>query len=577
MQVLCREPISLSVLRCNNHLCQHRPLNAPSSDGFGAIMSAPLEDDCAITKSLEKAAEVSARRVLINAFSNYGYYALQALVLLVLQAYVIRSVGKAEYSLWPLCRTCISISALIQLGIGSGASRFISHALGTKDQQQIHRITSTLFVALSVGAVLYFVAFTLVGLNFQQIFDIPAGAEGIAMPTMLLLGLAGAILMPFSIFEGVLVAAQERIRLNTIRGALLLVRLCLVVLAFELDKPSIVYIAATQVILSLSEAAALYHVSGRVFPWRRLSFHDCHWATFRTINSFSLLTLVTAVAGKLYWDADQIVINKFLDPTLVAGYSVTSTLLMQSLQITRLASTAFMSPLTILYAQNRYDRIARILYRSNRIAVPVGAIALLFFTFYGDDFIRAYIGNGFEECTGLFYLLGPAMLLSQTQTLSARIPTVCGHARLPAITSVLAAVANLFLSLYFVSEYNLGLAGIAAATVIVLLAYRVLFTTWYAAYLLKIPFHTFLTNLIGIPLLLCIPSILVFSAGQFIAIERSWPYLICMVLLATAAQGIGCYRYGLLQSDRDATIRLARSIPTRTRQLLLRAATRASS
>lgn len=502
--------------------------------------------------ALARAATVSKKKVFVNALANYGYYALQAIILLVLQAYIIRSVGKAEYSLWPLCRVCISISALIQLGIGSGASRFIAHALGKKDVTQIHRITSSLFVALVAGALLYLGFFIYVGCNFEVLFDIPAGTKGIAMPTMCLLGLAGAVLMPFSVFEGTLVAAQERVRLNTIRSVLLIVRLILVVAAFEFYRPTIAWVAATQLLLSVAEACALYRVAGNVFPWRRIRIRDCHWDTFRKINSFSLLTLVSAVAGKLYWDADKVIINKLLDPTFVVGYAVVVTLLMQSLQITRLTSTAFISPLTILFARGQLDRIARILYRSNRVSVPVGGIAVLFFTFYGDEFVKAYIGEEFRECTGLFYVLGPALLLSQTQTLSARIPAVCGHARLPALCAITAAVANALVSLVLVKYFNLGLTGIAVATVIVLLAYRLVFTTWYASHLLHLNFASFASRLVGVPLLHCMPAFLILPVCRIWITGQTWIELACVLFVASITQCVFTYRYGLLASDRLA-------------------------
>ncbi len=90
----------------------------------------------------------------------------------------------------------IGFVGLIPIAVGSGAGRFLAHALGRKDLKEIEQITTSLFAALLVAAVVYTVAIVLLSIYFEWIFDIPEGAEGIGPWAMLLVGLSGMVALP---------------------------------------------------------------------------------------------------------------------------------------------------------------------------------------------------------------------------------------------------------------------------------------------------------------------------------------------------------------------------------------------
>jgi O-antigen/teichoic acid export membrane protein len=501
-------------------------------------------------ESLERASLVNVKRVLVNAGSNYGYYLLQAVILLFLQAYVVRSVGKAEYSLWPICRSCMSFSGLIQIGIGVGTGRFLAFAIGKKDIEEIHRITSTMFFAFCIGGAIYLSVFTWLAVNFEKIFEIPDGAQGIGAITMILLGIAGAITMPFSVFEGSLNAAQERVRVNLIRSTMLVLRLIVVICLFELGSPSIVWIALTQLILSIAESLALFKVAGLVFPWRRISLRDFNWSTLKTVNSFSLLTLVSAVFGKMYWDADNIIINRLIDPSLVAGYAIVVTLSLKSYDLARLTTTAITAPLTVLYARGDTKKIEQTVYRCNKIAVPFGSISLVYFALNGAMFLEWYVGGDFKEFGILFSILCPAFILSQTQSLNSKIPGIFGRALIPAICSSLAAIANLVISLVLVYYCELGIKGVAIGTVSIIFVYRVAFWTVYSSILLKVPFLRFFGNVVLFPLLHCLPSTAILVFVAYIGIAPNFAASLFFLALAFVVQAVFSYSFGLQNPDR---------------------------
>lgn len=259
---------------------------------------------------LSAVTEVSGRRAAVNAAASYGGHAVHLAVGLLLTAYVIRTLGKAEYSLWPLTTTCMALVALLPSGVGRGVGRFLAHALGRGDVDEVERITTSVFAALVATAGLYAVCVVVLSLFFERIFDIPPQAVGVGPWAMALVGLAGAVRIPFGVFEAGLIAGQCLVAHNAIRAVSFVARAGLTVLAFTVCTPSLIWVAAVFLVVQTASALATYAVARRRIPWLRLRWRSFGWGVLRSVSGFSAWALVFAIAGLLHWKTDNVVINK---------------------------------------------------------------------------------------------------------------------------------------------------------------------------------------------------------------------------------------------------------------------------
>jgi O-antigen/teichoic acid export membrane protein len=471
--------------------------------------------------SLDAAAVVSANRTTRNAISNYAYYGLQALILLALQAYIIRSLGKEHYSIWPVLRSCINIAGLIQIGLGAGASRFIAVAIGHRDGRKIERLVGTYLLATFIGATAFWIASFVVALNLERLFNVPEAFVVEARWAMVVMGLSGAVQMVAGVFAGILTATQSFVKLNILRSTMLLVRTCVVLTSFAVFGPDLVWVAVSHLVVSFAEAIGCILLSRKVLPWLKVTLGGATWATFREVNSFSLLTLVTAIAARLYWDTDNVLINRAIDPTLVAGYAIVTLILLRCSTLTSLASNAVSAPLAVLYGQGQLKRIAQAIYRANHIAVPIGAFFIIFMMLFGEEFIDFYAGSEYREYASLFPLIGMGFLVSATQNLPSRIPAVFGKVGLPAAVTISCALLNVVLSLVFVCWFEWGLMGVAGGTVAVQLLYRATFFPVFVAHLLEEPVSLFFWRTVIIPLAACLPVAGVLSVLKLLQLGES--------------------------------------------------------
>lgn len=497
---------------------------------------------------------ISRRRTVINAIANYGRYAVSFSVRIFLQAYIIRTIGRNEYAIWPLIITCISVVELIRIGIGSGAGRFLAHALCRKDLEEVEQITTSLFVGLLAGAVLYATAIVFLSIYFEQIFDIPEGAEGVGPWAMLLAGLGGAISLPFRVFQGGLWAAQKFVILNVVGVIFLVARLILVILAFTFALPSLIWIAGINLALAIVEDITIFTVARRIVPWQRVRWSSLNWAVLKKINSFSFLVLVTTVAGLLYWKTDNIIINKLLEPSLLTGYAVVANVILYAWRVTQLGVGVLGPAATIMHARTDYLRIARLLYRVNRYVVPATVGLLFFLIVFGKEILRLYLGPEYQEFGKLFAILGASTIVAVTQSPAQIVPKAFGRMLLVSLEAVVIAILNVLLSLYFVLVLNWGLAGVAAGTAVVTVANRTVFWPWYTARLLKVPWTEYFQKSILTPLFNSLPIISIILVLRLINIGKGWVGLICVFLIAGLIQAAYMLTYGLDKRD-QTTVR----------------------
>ena len=497
-------------------------------------------------------AKVSKKTIVVNAISNYGQQVVGILVGLFLQAYLIRRLGADEYALWPLVQTCMGFVALIPVGISAGAARFLSYALGQNNFEEVEEITSSLFFALLVAAVAYLVCIILFSLNFEKIFDIPQGAAGVGPWAMFLTGLSGAAAIPFGIFNGGLRAGQQFVIINAIRVALLLMRLLLVVLVFSLFAPSLIWIGGIYLVLELLSGMATFLTVRRVLPTSRVRWRSFRWPVLWKVNSFSLLVLVTNIAGLLYWKTDNIIINKFLDPSLLTGYSVVVNFVQYSKQIAVLGISVLIPVATLIYAQKDYSRIGRLVYRANRSVVPLAVSLQVFLIVFGRELLEVYLGGGYSEYAALFPILAVGSIIAVTQSAAGVVPQAFGKLLTVSLVSLTAAIANVALSLFFVVILEWGLFGVAAGTAIVLLISKTIFWPWYTARLLQMPWRKYVYESCLVPLGNCLPVVCFMLFFSWFGFGKSLSTLIFVVVSCAVVHTLYMVLWGLDPRDKIA-------------------------
>jgi O-antigen/teichoic acid export membrane protein len=506
-------------------------------------------------EQLDALTVVSRHRIVINALSSYSRYGVALVVTLFLQAYIIRSLGQVEYSVWPLAATITGFASLIPLAIGGGVGRYLAHAYARKSLVEVEQITTSVFMATLAAALLYVAAIVVFAFSFERIFDIPAGAAGIGPWVMLLVGIAEAFRIPVGVYQGGLDAAQKFVAINIREIVVLLFYAALVVVAFTVGTPALLWVAAAYALTQLMGAVITFSVARRLLPWQRIKWSAFRWATLRTVMAFGLWALLGSMATLLYWRTGNVIINKMLDPVLVTGYSVVVGILLQGYQLAGLGTGVLFSAATVLHANQDFDRLARMVYRASRVTAALSVPAILFLVFFGGPIMTLYLGNSsYQEYGVYFAVLGPAMIIQLTQIPSRTVPQAFGKNAANNIVVLLFAVFNVGLSLFLVSAVHWGLMGVAASAAIVIALLNLCFWPWYSARLLGVSWWRHLTGSMLLPLAHCLPALAVTAGLWALGMGETVAELVIVAAAIVVVHGAYMLAVGLPREDRTAVV-----------------------
>jgi O-antigen/teichoic acid export membrane protein len=519
------------------------------------------DTDVADAQRLDALTEVSRRRVIVNAASNYARYGVAFVVNLFLQAYIIRRIGRVEYSIWPLATTVVAFVQLIPLAVGGGVNRFLAHAFARKSLREVEEITSSVFAAMLVVTGVYIAAAAVFSVYFERIFDIPPGAAGVGPTVMLIVGISGSFAIPAAVFKGALDATQKFVAINIREIVVLVTYAILVVVAFNVTAPQLVWVAVATLVTEFLGALVTWRVARRLIPWQRIRWKSFRWASLRMVSSFGLWALLGSIATLLYWRTGNIIVNKLLDPVLLTGYSVVVGILLQGYSLASLGSGVLFSAATVLHARHHWERMARMIYRAGRVTTALGAPAILFLAFFGRPIMVLYLGDSHYGQYGIYFaVLGGAMIIQLTQIPNRAVPPAFGKNAVNNMATLLASVVNVALSLFFVTTLHWGLMGVAAAAAIVIAIYNISFWPWYSANLLEIGWLRHFVDSTLVPLAHCVPASIVVVACWVAGLGSNLVQLVAIAAAVAVVHLSYMMTFGLQPEDRRAVLAAMRRL-----------------
>jgi O-antigen/teichoic acid export membrane protein len=224
---------------------------------------------------------------------------------------------------------------------------------------------------------------------------------------------------------------------------------------------------------------------------------------FRKIVSYGAFAFLIAVAERLRFQSDAIVIGVFLSSTAITFYSVASRLVEYSAYVVRGVAQMITPMSSQFHATGDRSRLRRLLIAGNRacalLVFPMAVILVV----CGHSLIEVWVGARYVSSYSILVLLIVPKSLYLAQATSTRILLGMGRHRILASVLLLEGVVNLVLS--FLLAPRFGLIGVAWGTAIPLACTSLLFLPRHLCRELEVPLSVFLRRAYLSPLVLCLP------------------------------------------------------------------------
>ena len=432
------------------------------------------------------------RQLPVNATFQSMAFLIRVGVGIWLVPYLVDHLGTAAYGLIPIAALMTQYASLISNSISVALNRYLTMALHQGDPDDANRVYSTAFFTfLTVGA-LQAPLFALAIAHAGKLVNIPDELYRDAQLLLVFSAAAFIVNLMASVYTVPMYAFN---RLDISRGidmARILLRLVGIVAIFGTMGPALKYVGYVDLGIALICLFLQRSASRRLAPALAIRPRFFEWPKVRQVSGLSGWLLVNQVGSLLFLQMDVWVCNRFVDPASAGQYAALlhwPSLLRQG----GLTLASVVAPMIMIYyTRNEMEQLVRLSTASVRILSLAISVAVVILCTLSGPLLGLWLGDAYMELAPLMMVMLLHLAVNVGVTPLFNVQVAVQKVKLPAVVTLVGGIANLMIAIYLARYMGWGLYGVAAAGAIVLTAKNFLFTTLYAAYILQLPWLTFM-------------------------------------------------------------------------------------
>lgn len=327
--------------------------------------------------------------IIINAI--YGF---------VITPYILSSIGDAEYGVYKTISSLSSSLLVLDLGLGGTVMRYTAKY---RSENRDDKIGSFVSMAFAEGAII--IAVLAIICSVIYIFIPSVYAKGLtpaevdlAEILFLILAINIGLHIIENLMNGIISGHNKFIFANGLKLLRILWRMVLIFVLLKFIKSAVV-LALIDFILTLIVIIVEYIFIRRSLNVKiKLSFKNWNMKVFTESFKYTILLFLTSIAAQINNNLDNVVIGAILGSGAVAVYSI-GLLIFGMFEHLSTAISGIMLPTVtnVLKQEDSSNKIQSLIIQVGRIQFMLLGAALIGFSVIGDDFIKLWLGDGYNE------------------------------------------------------------------------------------------------------------------------------------------------------------------------------------
>lgn len=404
------------------------------------------------------------RKVIENILSNWVNLLVTIAIAFVVSPVLVKTLGKELYGVWTLVVSVTGYFTVLDFGVNTAIVRYISSSTARSDDDRARAVYSTSMAIFGMTSSVVLVFSLIFGYFFQDLFQLYHIPRSYLYAVFLIsaLDLAGGLVC--SVFLGTLAGLQEFKFINGTSISINIVRSVVLVLLLK-SGYTLLALASLQLAASAVRALCQYLRLRGKYVHLRFDRSAVNRDTVKLIYNYSVYSFVIAVALKLLFYTDSVVIGAMIGVSQVAFYAIPSTLL-DYLEKFVWAMISVQVPMISANEATGAGGVNERLYiTGTRYTLLFSMPVVISLYFYGDDFITLWMGPEFgERSLWVLRLLLIGFGFSFSQMIAHGILKGTSRHRVLAYILAFEALANLGMSVALARPY--GIEGVAVGTMI---------------------------------------------------------------------------------------------------------------
>ncbi len=405
-------------------------------------------------------------RILHGSFSGLLVRILTMSVSAVTLPLTLRLLGPLEYGIWITVSTMVVMLSILDLGIANTLTNFIGEANASGDRETAQHYYATAFWGtlgmIALLAPLAYGAWHII--SWASVFHLTDPAQ--IRHAALCVGVAAGfffVCLPLSLANRVLFGYQQTHIVNYFAMANSMLGLFAILLTAAMHGSLLTLMVTYSIAMLLGTLSLNIWLSFWHRPWIKPLPNKVKLGTVRKMFGQGSLFFVLQVTNMVVFNSDNLVITHYLGAAAVTPYSVAWRLAQYVYLLQSLLVPSLWPAFTEAYQRRQMDWVRRTYLSIRQKTMLAVGVAALLVGLFGRWLIRVWAGPTAVPGTALMWFMAAYAFVAALTTNQSVLLTATGRLRLQAGVAVLAAAANLALSIFLVQK--IGSVGVIVSTV----------------------------------------------------------------------------------------------------------------
>jgi O-antigen/teichoic acid export membrane protein len=398
----------------------------------------------------------------------------------------IRYLGAESFGIWVTITTALTMLLVLDLGIASSLTNFISEAYARNDHEHASRYTTTALAVMTCIAMLLGIGSWILwpNIHWGSLFNLSSATKqqtvshAVAAAFVLFL-----IDLPSRLAVKVLGGYQEMRTANLFAMIGGIANLAAIVLLVKLHAGLPAMVAGSAGALVGADLLCLLWLLSVHKPWLRPRIAHLHRAAARRMMRMGTEFFILQIAGLVVFSSDNLVITHYLGPAEVAPYSVAWRLVGYASVIQALLIPALWPAFSEAFERGDMIWVRQAFRRTMWITMGTTFCFAILFALAGRWFIRVWATNAAVPSETLILLMCVWILISTSMSNVGTLLASKCETRLQAWCSIGTAAVNLLLSIWLIQR--IGTTGVIMGTIISYLLVLVVPMIWQTRRILR--------------------------------------------------------------------------------------------
>ena len=494
---------------------------------------------------VEKSRSVG-HRLISGTVLQMGNMVASAIAAFFLMPFVVHHLGDRIYGFWSLSSSFIVYYGLLDLGLSTAVSQYISIAIARKDDSECRAVFNTAFrIQLMLGVAAFLATAVLVACTpwfCHNRADVSAFREVIAI-----LGTSAALSFPVRVYGGVLYT-QFRFDIQSWLAILGLVLRTGLVVCVIWAGHGLLALAWATLFATLPVSVLQIWYARRESSWARIDIGKIELKRAKSLFSYSIYSFMTSIADMLRFQIDPLVISGLIGLAAVTHYRVASIFAQYFIQILVFSVGMLQPVFSRMHGAGDKAGLERVFFFGTKLSVGLSVFFCFALIGWGKPFLARWMGMRYEDAYLPLVVLSVSVLLDVCQKPQVDLLFATFNHRSYAYLNTAEGLLNLAFSV--VLARPLGVLGVALGTLIGAFIIRVVVQPWWVCKVTGYHYAGYM-RFLNKNLLYC--SAIMGAAMAVVAwgLRPSYVLLISSAICATLLYAIGSWTLVFDERERE--------------------------